>query len=76
MALRHCNTTDENFFTDCCGIYRHDRHMVNRVGTYICIPILDAAEFIQFARLSEMSGWETHPTCVVDDFGSLVKVPA
>jgi len=26
--------------------------------------------------LSELLDWPTHPTCVVDDFGNLVRVPS
>lgn len=74
--LKHYSTETDHFFTESCGIYRHEDDVMQCYGRYRLVPIGATYDFITFADLSRQSGYKDHPFCVVDDFGSLVKVPA
>ena len=59
----------EAFWTPCYGVYRWDKHMVTRPGTYAVVTHNSELRQMQEPR-------NAHPTCVVDDFGNLVRVAA
>jgi hypothetical protein len=61
--------TGDAFWTQWYGIWRWDKRMVTRPGTYAVITHNAELRAMQEARCA-------HPTCVVDDFGNLVKVEA
>lgn len=67
MKLLFSNSGDV-FWTPFYGVYRWDRLMVTRPGTYAVITHNTELRHMQEPRCA-------HPTCVVDDFGNLVKVP-
>ena len=70
------DATSDVFFTPLCGIYRWKESMVTRAGTYLVVWLGEVYDCIMFARMKASDDGSIHPTCVVDDFGSLVKVPA
>lgn len=59
--------TPEAFYTAEYGAYRWDKHMVEKPGTWILIS--RACWFDHFRGFQR-----PHVTCVVDDFGDLVRV--
>ena len=64
----------EGYWTPAYGVYRWSDLMVTRPGTYAVIAHSMA---LALARMGcEDSYAFSHPTCVVDDFGDLVKVPS
>ena len=69
-----------NFYPNCDGystpaysVWRWNAHLVGRPGTYRVI-----ANWFSLSLIRMGGGGDTyeHPTCVVDDFGSLVRVPS
>lgn len=54
------------------GVYRWDEHLNTRPGTY---RVVAGNVALQLAWMGDGMTYR-NPTCVVDDFGSLVKVPA
>ena len=70
----HYSQGGGSFWTDLYGVHRWDPSLVTRPGTY---GLIFNAVVLQLARMSvDKNCWVTHPTCVVDDFGSLVRVAA
>ena len=64
---------DDGYHTDAYSVYRWNDLMVDRRGTY---RVIGGWASMEFARMACGSDNYEHPTCVVDDFGSLVRVPA
>lgn len=60
--------TPEAFYTAEYSAFRWDQRMVERVGTWILIS--KSCFFDHFRGMQR-----AHVTCVVDDFGDLVRVP-
>lgn len=66
--------TDTTYWNDICGVFRWDPVLCTRPGTYRVVALAHTFDLIVMGQ-KEIAGWD-HPTCVVDDFGTLVKVPA
>ena len=64
---------DDGYHTNAYSIYRWNSLMVDRPGTY---RVIGSWPSMEFARMAVSDGQYEHPTCVVDDFGSLVRVAA
>lgn len=65
--------TDDGYHNAAYSVYRWNGLMVDRPGTY---RVIGSWASMEFARMVVGAGNYEHPTCVVDDFGSLVAVPA
>ena len=65
------SSSGEVMWTPWYGVYRWDRHMVSRPGTYAVIVTNG-----ELSTMQDVQPGRRHPTCVVDDFGSLVRVAA
>jgi hypothetical protein len=72
MRVQTFETSGDAFWTDDYGVYRWCKDFVTRPGTYRVVGLLRVSDLM---RMCARDGIEW-PTCVVDDFGSLVKVPA
>ena len=64
------NHYHDSFFTDAYGAFRWDRNIGSRIGTWFLVSFS-----LEFDRMRGLIS-EPHITCVVDDFGNLVKVPS
>lgn len=53
------------------GVHRWDQHLNTRPGTYSIV-----AKNVDLAHMQGAPNGSVHMTCVVDDFGTLVRVPA
>lgn len=73
MKMLYEDNGDGFYAGDTCAIYRWYPALVLRAGTYRVIALNAAFDLMKFYNGGHS---EEHPTCVVDDFGSLVKVPA
>lgn len=57
------------FWTDSYGAFRWDTHLQGRPGTWYLVSTCPDFDYMRGLV-------SAHITCVVDDFGNLVKVPS
>jgi len=57
------------FFTDTYGAFRWDRNLCSRPGTWYLVSLNN-----DFDRMRGVGFCDVNITCVVDDFGNLVRV--
>lgn len=73
MNITFDNETGDAFWIEgVCGIYRWYASFLNRPGTYRVVALSPAYEYMKFTGATKHV--EPHPTCVVDDFGNLVRI--
>lgn len=63
--------SDDGYWTPTYGVYRHNKALCHRPDAYAVICNYEALQLIRLTNPNYR-----HPACVVDDFGTLVKVPA
>jgi hypothetical protein len=61
----------DSFFTPFYGAFRWHSHLCYRPGTWALIGFN-----LEFDRMRGIENDSIHITCVVDDFGNLVRVPS
>lgn len=59
------------FWTAAYGAHRWDKYLFGRHGTWLLVSKSTEFDFMRGMRYDAV-----HITCVVDDFGDLVRVPA
>lgn len=62
----------DGYTTPVYTVFRWSELMVDRPGTY---RVIASRQALDLAWMGDAGSYR-HPTCVVDDFGSLVAVPA
>jgi hypothetical protein len=63
--------SSDSFYTDSYGAHRWEPALITRPGTWRVVTMN-----LEFDRMRGIDNDVINMTCVVDDFGSLVKVPA
>lgn len=61
-----------SYWTPFYGVHRWDRLLSDKPGTYALVLMPEVLQLFRMAANGEVR----HPTCVVDDFGTLVRVPS